>query len=88
MKIIDGKESNRAKEVNVATEFNEFKETLFNKKIIRHKVRRIQCKKNKMGTYEISSPSIETYLAVVRGLPTKKFLPECVNEKSSTERRS
>ena len=34
------------------------------------------------------SPSIETHLAVVRGLPTKKFLPECINEKSSTERRS
>ena len=34
------------------------------------------------------TPSIETHLAVVRGLPTKKFLPECVNEKSSTERRS
>ena len=34
------------------------------------------------------SPSIETHLALVRGLPTKNFLPECVNEKSSTERRS
>ena len=33
-------------------------------------------------------PSIETHLAVVRGLPTKTFLPECVNEKSKTERRS
>ena len=32
--------------------------------------------------------SIETHLALVRGLPTKKFLPECVNKKSSTERRS
>ena len=31
---------------------------------------------------------IETHLAVVRGLPSKKFLSECVNEKSSTERRS
>ena len=31
---------------------------------------------------------VETHLAVVRGLPTKKFLPEFVNEKSSTERRS
>ena len=31
---------------------------------------------------------IETHLSVVRGLPTKKFLSECVNEKSSTERRS
>ena len=36
----------------------------------------------------MSTPSIETHLAMVRGLPTKKFLPECVNEKSSTEHRS
>ena len=32
--------------------------------------------------------SIETHLAVARGLPTKKFLLKCVNEKSSTERCS
>ena len=32
MKNIDGKESNTAKGVNIATEFNEFKATLFNKK--------------------------------------------------------
>ena len=38
--------------------------------------------------YTVNTPSIETHLAVVRGLPTKKFLPDCVNEKSSTERRS
>ena len=54
MKNIDGKESNTAKGVNIATEFNEFKDTLFNKKIIRHKMRRIQSKKHKMGTYEIN----------------------------------
>ena len=41
----DGKESNTAKGVNIATEFNEFKNTLFNKKIIRLKMRRIQGKK-------------------------------------------
>ena len=35
MKNIDGKESNTAKGVNIATEFNEFKDILFNKKIIR-----------------------------------------------------
>ena len=29
MKNIDGKESNMAKRVNIATEFNEFKDTLF-----------------------------------------------------------
>ena len=32
IKNIDGKESNTAKGVNIATEFNEFKDTLFNKK--------------------------------------------------------
>ena len=34
-----------------------------------------------------STSSIETHLVVVRGLPTKKFLPKCVNKKSSLERR-
>ena len=37
LKKIDGKECNTAKGVNIATEFNEFKDVLFNKKIIRHK---------------------------------------------------
>ena len=32
MKNIDGKESNTVKGVNIATELNEFKDTLFNKK--------------------------------------------------------
>ena len=40
--------------MNIATEFNELNETLFNKKIIGHKMRRIQSKKCKMGTYEIN----------------------------------
>ena len=33
MKKIDGKESNTANGVNIATEFNEFKDVLFSKKI-------------------------------------------------------
>ena len=41
MKNIHDKESNTAKRVNIATEFNEFKDVLFNKKILRHKMRRI-----------------------------------------------
>ena len=41
IKKIDGRESIPAKGVNVATEFNEFKDVLFNKKIIRHKMKRI-----------------------------------------------
>ena len=58
IKNIDGKESNTAKGVNIATEFNEFKDTLFNKKIMRHKMKRIQSKKHKLGTYEINKISL------------------------------
>ena len=58
MKNIDGKESNTAKGVNIATEFNEFKDTLLNSKIIRHKMRRIQSKKHKIGTYKINTISL------------------------------
>ena len=54
MKNVNGKESNMAKGVNIATEFNELKDTLFHKEIIRRKMRRIQGKKHKMGTYEIN----------------------------------
>ena len=61
MKNIDGKESNTAKGVNIATEFNEFKDTLFNKKVLRHKMRRIQGKKHKMGTYEINKISLSVF---------------------------
>ena len=50
----DGKESNTAKWINTATGFNEFKDTLFNKKVIRHKMKRIQSKKHKSGTYKIN----------------------------------
>ena len=38
IKKINDKELNTAKGVNTATEFNEFKDVLFNKKIIRHKI--------------------------------------------------
>ena len=45
MKNIDGKKSNTAKGVNIATACNEFKDTWYNKKVLRHKIRRIQGKK-------------------------------------------
>ena len=51
IKNTNGKESNAAKGVDIAIEFNEFKGTLFNKKIIKHKIRRIQGKKHKIGKY-------------------------------------
>ena len=53
-KKIDSDESSTAKGVNIATEFNDFKDVLFNKKIIRQKMKRMQAKKHKIGTYEIN----------------------------------
>ena len=47
--------------MNIVTEFNEFKDTLFNKKVLRHKMRRIQGKKHKMGTYEINKISLSCF---------------------------
>ena len=54
MKKIDGTESNTAKGINTATEFNEFKDALFGKKIIRHRMKRIQRKKHKLGTMKLT----------------------------------
>ena len=58
---IDDSESNTAKGVNIATEFNEFKDVLFSKKIIRLKMKRIQAKKHKIGTYEIDKTSLSSF---------------------------
>ena len=60
-KKINGKESNTAKAVNIATDFNEFKDFLFVKKIIRHKMKRIKSKKHKLGTYEIDKISLSCF---------------------------
>ena len=53
MKKIDGKEYNTEKGVSIATAFDKFKDVWFNEKIIRHKMKRIQSKNHKLGTYEI-----------------------------------
>ena len=61
IKRIDGKEHNRAKGVSIAIQFDKFKDVLFNKKIIRHKMKRIQSKKHKLGTYEIGKISLSCF---------------------------
>ena len=53
MKKIDG-----IKGVSIATELDKFKDVLFNEKISRHKMKRIQSKKHKLGTYEIEKISL------------------------------
>ena len=54
MKKIDGKECNTAKGMSIAAEFDKFKDVLFNEKISRHKMKKIQSKKHKLETYEVN----------------------------------
>ena len=61
MQKIDGKECNTAKGVSFATEFDKFKDVLFNEKVIRHKMKRIQSKKHKLGTFETDKISLSCF---------------------------
>ena len=61
IKKIDGKEFNTAKGVNIVTEFDGFKDVLVNETFIRHKMKRIQSKKHKLGTYEIDKISLSCF---------------------------
>ena len=61
MKKIDGKECNTAKGVSITTEFNKFKDILFGKKNIRHKMKRNHSRKHKLGTYEIDKISLSCF---------------------------
>ena len=45
----DDTEANTAKGVNISIEFNEYEDVLFNEKIIRHKMKRIQSKNWYLG---------------------------------------
>ena len=47
--------------MSIATEFDKFEDVLFNKRIIKHKMKRIQSKKHKLGTYEIDKISLSCF---------------------------
>ena len=57
----DNKESNTAKIVNISIELKEYEETLLNKKIIRNKMKKIQSKNHKIGTYEVNKISLSCF---------------------------
>ena len=42
-------------------EFNEFENTLFQKNILRHKMRGIKCKNHNLGTYESNKTSLSCF---------------------------
>ena len=57
----NNKKSSKAKGVNIPIDFSKYKDILFKKKIILHKMKRIQSKKHKIGTYEINKISLLSF---------------------------
>ena len=47
--------------MSIATEFDKFKDVLFNEKVIRHKMKIIQSKKHNLGRYEIDKISLSYF---------------------------
>ena len=77
--------------MSIATEFDKFKDVLFNKKIIRHKMKRIQSKKHKLGTYEIGKISLscfddKRYVLVDRIHTLAYFHKDCVTSCKEIEK--
>ena len=77
--------------MNIATEFNEFKDALFNKNIIRHKTKRIQAKKHKIGTYEIDKISLSCFddkrFVLDDGVHTLAYFHKDCNKKDCNDKK-
>ena len=91
IKKIDGKESSTAKGVNIATEFNEFKDVLFNKKVVRHKIKRIEAKKHKVRTYEIDKIFLSCFddkrFVLDNGVHTLAYFHKDCNKKDCNDEK-
>ena len=55
------KEVNKVKGVNKKLRHNEYLDVLFNKKVVRHKMQRIQSKLHEIGTYDINKISLSCF---------------------------
>ena len=58
---INDEEKVRAKCVNTKLRHVEFYDVLFDKKVIRHHMKRIQAKKHRLGTYDVCKVSLSCF---------------------------
>ena len=58
---VDDEEKVRAKGINKKLRHDEFYDILFDKKIVRHNMKRIQAKKPRLGTYDIRKVSLSCF---------------------------
>ena len=55
------KEVNKAKGVNLKLRHKEFVDVLFNKRVVRHKMKTIQSNSNEIGSYDINKISLSSF---------------------------
>ena len=57
----DGKKANKVKGVNLTLRHKEYVDVLFNKKVVTHKMKRIQSNLHKIGSYDINKISLSCF---------------------------
>ena len=57
----NGKEINKAKGVHLKPRHKEYVDVLFNKKVARHEMKRIQNKLHRVGTYEVNKITLSCF---------------------------
>ena len=57
----DDKEVNKAKGINKKLRHNEYLDVLFDKKVVRHSMKRIQSKLHDIGTYDVFKISLSCF---------------------------
>ena len=57
----DNKEINKAKGLNKKLRHKEYVDVLFNKRVVRHKMKRIQLKLHEIGTYDLKKISLSCF---------------------------
>ena len=55
------KEVNKAKGVNLKLRHKEFVDVLFNKRVVRHKMKTIQSNSHEIGSYDINKISLSSF---------------------------
>ena len=58
---VDDEEKIRAIGVNVKLGHSEFYDALFNNKVVRHNMKRIQAKRHRLGTYDVCKVSLSCF---------------------------
>ena len=57
----DDRKENKAKGINKKLRYEEYVDVLFNKKVVRHNMKRIQSKLREVGTYDVFKISLSCF---------------------------